>query len=363
MDRARERPWGVFDSRYKLHDASFGTLLLQVAGLRNRPPPAFVETPQDNAPNTTEAGDTAPNTTEAEDTAPNTTEAGDTAPNITKAEETAPNTTEAEETAPNTTEAGDTAPDTTEAGDTAPQGDTATVPIIEDSNTAWSAGNGGSDEDVEEDNASADDEYDDYSGFDQGDDYHHPVGATYTGPTTKVAQEHQQMIQSRTQQKLDEARGLTQREKLCACFRETFLEAEKNNLDSKEQWETFKYLERLLTQDILSNDIAVLSTTLVNSGHSIVKDHFKGDHVIVQEASKAENGDVFIGLANCETSIHLSGDNAQLPPQKQDVARNPFAQQTNMSMYHRWVSLGYSISELKEQHYTIPSISNIISNI
>ena len=35
-----------------------------------------------------------------------------------------------------------------------------------------------------------------------------------------------------------------------------------------------------------------------------------GDHIIVQEASKLENGDVFITFTNCETSMHMSGDDA-----------------------------------------------------
>ena len=49
-----------------------------------------------------------------------------------------------------------------------------------------------------------------------------------------------------------------------------FLEAEKNEL-SKNEWETFKNIERLLSEDILSNDVAVLASTLVNSGYSIIK--------------------------------------------------------------------------------------------
>ena len=118
-----------------------------------------------------------------------------------------------------------------------------------------------------------------------------------------------------------------------------------------------------MSEDILDNDVAVLVSTLVTSGHSIVKNHFKGDHVIIQEASKSENGDVFIAFANCGTNVHMSGDNAQLPPKRQDISRNPFAAQTNLSMYHRWSSLGYPTSELTEQHRTIPAISDILSAI
>ena len=36
MEQARERPWGVLDRRYKLHDASFGTFLLQTAAVLDR---------------------------------------------------------------------------------------------------------------------------------------------------------------------------------------------------------------------------------------------------------------------------------------------------------------------------------------
>ena len=220
---------------------------------------------------------------------------------------------------------------------------------------------GGTDEG--DDASEPDDNNADFDGAVDGEDYQHPVGPTYKGANTKAAQEHQQLIQRLTQEKLDEARGLTHREKLCASFREMFLEAEQGKLDSREEWATFKELERRLTEDILSNDVAVLATTLVNSGHGIVKNYFQGDHVIVQEASKAENGDLFIALANCETSISLSGDDAQLASPKQDVKRNPFAEQTNVSLYHRWVSSGYAMSELREQHRTIPVISNLISDI
>lgn len=288
VEQARHRAHGVSDVRYKLHDASFGTLLLQVADLLHRTPPLFGLTPRSNAPQATEAGDGSSDTAEAGD--------GVTLSN-----------SDGEEVSENEVDDGDA------------------ESIIDG-------------------------------------DYHHTVGATYEGPTSKAAQEQQQTVQNPTQQKLDEARGLTHREKLCADFREMFLKAEKNTL-GKDEWEAFEKLERFLSEDILSNDVAVLASTLVNSGHSIVKNHFKGDHVIVQEANKSENGDVFIAFANCETSVHMSGDNAQLPPKEQDIARNPFAQQTNKSMYHRWVSLGYPISELTEQHRTIPAISDVLSTI
>ena len=52
-----------------------------------------------------------------------------------------------------------------------------------------------------------------------------------------------------------------------ACFREMFLEAEKNNLDIREQRDIIKNLERLLSEDILSNDVAVLALILIDSGH------------------------------------------------------------------------------------------------
>ena len=36
MEKARERVGGVSDHRYQLHEANFGTLLLQVTGVRDR---------------------------------------------------------------------------------------------------------------------------------------------------------------------------------------------------------------------------------------------------------------------------------------------------------------------------------------
>jgi hypothetical protein len=305
MEKARERPWGVPDRRYKLHDASFGTLLLQIAGLLGRPRVEVNLAPEEAA--VEGAGAEGSQALEIDNT--------DTI-----------NAPEPAEATGGTQENSDL--------------ETDSDPEIDDGSEVLSQG--GSDDD----------------GY-----YHHQVGDVYTGAVTDAAQRLQQAVQERTQTQLEEARGLTMRERLCACFREMFLDAERGGLTSDEQWATFKNFERLLSLDILTADVAVLATTLVNSGHTIVKDSFPGDHVIVQEASKAENGDVFIALANCTTSIHLSGDDEQLPPHEQDIARNPFAKQTNRSLYHRWVSLGYSFCLLTEQHRTIPAISNIISRV
>jgi len=49
MDKARETPFSIADRRYKLHDTSFGTLLLQIAGLLGRPNPSTNPTPTNNA--------------------------------------------------------------------------------------------------------------------------------------------------------------------------------------------------------------------------------------------------------------------------------------------------------------------------
>lgn len=282
VNQAKERPWGVSDHRYILHNASFGTLLLQIADVLVRPDP-----------NT----NLAPNKNISDASGP------------------------------------------------------------QDDNTAEASGshNGNSKEGLE-DNPKNDSVH--------SDEYEPGVGPVWDGATSQKAMEFQQVVKENTQRKLAEAGGLTYREKLCICFREMFFEAEMGiYVDDIKGSSTFRALERLLSEDILTNDVAVVSTTIVNSGSTIIKEFFKGDHVIVQEAGRAENGDLFIALAGCENSVHLSGDDEQLPPQGQEVARNPFAVQTNKSLYKRLVGLDYPRHDLTQQHRTIPAICDIISKI
>ncbi len=293
VNQAKERPWGVSDRRYILHNASFGTLLLQIADVLVRPDP-----------NT----NLAPNNNTAEATGPQ-------------------------------------------------DGNTAEATGSQDGNTAEATGpqDGNGEEEFEE--------RDDIDSL-YSDDYKIGGGPVWEGVASEKAKEFQQIVNENTQRKLKEAGGTTYREKLCICFREMFFETEMGlRVDDIEVSSTFRALERRLSEDILTNDVAVVSTTIAKSGRTIINKFFKGDHVIVQEASKAENGDLFIALAGCENSIHLSGDDEQLPPKEQDVACNPFALQTSKSMYKRWVVLGYPKYDLTQQHRTIPPISNIISEI
>ncbi|KAL9128492.1 MAG: hypothetical protein Q9217_002842 [Psora testacea] len=262
---AWQNPWGVKDRRYNLHDASFGTLLLRVAGVLTRPNPTNNSHP-------------AP------------------------------------------------------------------------AQHAPAKGVSDAQSDATDDNGS--------------DDYEPGVGPVWKGAVSKQAQDIQQVVQENTRRLLEQAHGISARDNLCICFRELFAQVESGDpFDSREEYSTFKSFERLLSDDILRNDVAVVATTLVNSGHTILKESFKGDHMIVQEASKAENGDLFIALVECETSVHLSGDDEQLPPKEQDVARNPFARQSNKSLFKRWVVLGYPKHHLICQHSTIPVISDAISKI
>ena len=134
-------------------------------------------------------------------------------------------------------------------------------------------------------------------------------------------------------------------------------------LVSREELAAYHSMETAFSEHLLKNDIDCVITTLVNSGHSLIKEKFIGNHTIVQEAGKAENGDTFIALAGSGESIHLSGDDMQLSPPEKGPARNPFAEQSNRTLYHRLLTLGYPTCELIEQHRSIPEITEIISQI
>lgn len=53
----------------------------------------------------------------------------------------------------------------------------------------------------------------------------------------------------------------------------------------------------------------------------------------------------------------------QLSPPEKDPARNPFAEQSNRTLYHCLLTLGYPACKLIEQHRSIPEITEIISQI
>ena len=72
------------------------------------------------------------------------------------------------------------------------------------------------------------------------------------------------------------------------------VQVKSNGSETKEEYAMYKSIEKSLSAYFLSNEVAVIVSALVNPGHSRMKENFKGDHTIVQEAGKAENGDVSI---------------------------------------------------------------------
>ena len=100
-------------------------------------------------------------------------------------------------------------------------------------------------------------------------------------------------------------------------------------------------IEKTLSIYFLANEVGVLVTTSVNSGHSFLKNNYKSDHIVIQKAEKTVNGEFFIAMAKCETSIYFSGNNMQLPPYENDPLRNVFAKQTNRNILQRLLALGY----------------------
>lgn len=102
-------------------------------------------------------------------------------------------------------------------------------------------------------------------------------------------------MKEETRRQLDKAAGQTRRKRLCSSFHEMFLKAERGEaFGSKLELGVFKELEKELSEDILANDVAVVvvvATNFVNSGHTLAK-VFKGDNVIVQEASKTNDGEL-----------------------------------------------------------------------
>lgn len=257
---------------------SFGTLLIRTAGLLGRANPRTNPRPSDNA-------------SPPEDRVPGVTHS--------------PSTKDQQSI---------TESDHTPAGETR-------LPLTMDPPSNPESKKGEGDEYVAREAAlhDTDDEDDDVSMRSWNEDGGGPV---FRGATTGAAKELQDIVKEKTKRMLEEAGNMSEREKLCQCFREISRKVENGDqFESKEEYHTFKRLENLLSIDILKDDVAVVSTTLVNSGHSIIKDNFKGDHTIVQEASKANNGEIFIALAQCDATMHMSGDPAQLPPQLQDVTR------------------------------------------
>ena len=135
-----------------------------------------------------------------------------------------------------------------------------------------------------------------------------------------------------------------------ASFRQMFRQAEFGQLDRVESHAVFTAIEKKVSKLIFKDHIIVTVTTFVNSGHSLMK-NCQSKHTIAQEAGKADNGELFIALAQCggdHESFHFSGDPLQLGPQDRDEKGNPFARQTKRSLYQRLISSGYTTKELSE---------------
>ena len=160
--------------------------------------------------------------------------------------------------------------------------------------------------------------------------------------------------------------GETKFEKLCQCFREMFAQAENGDLDDEKSQASFNWFHKRVSEEIMTNDVAVLVTTLVNSANSIVKENFRSNHTIVQEAGKADDGELLIALADCaddDQSAHFSGDVHQLGPPEEDPRVHIFAYFVNHPLFKRLISLGYPTHELYQQHRSIPLINDVISRI
>ena len=58
---------------------------------------------------------------------------------------------------------------------------------------------------------------------------------------------------------------------------------------------------------IVTKDLRVIATTLINSEDTLLKT-FPASHIIIQEAGKADNGELFVAMAGSYKSMTLSGD-------------------------------------------------------
>lgn len=94
--------------------------------------------------------------------------------------------------------------------------------------------------------------------------------------------------------------------------------------------------ERELRKDILETDVCVVVCTTTISGDPLIQG-FKADHVILQEAARLQSAEVFVGMPWAEdaTTIHMSGDDEQLPPPQENVQENCFAPYLNRSLFDR----------------------------
>ena len=143
------------------------------------------------------------------------------------------------------------------------------------------------------------------------------------------------LVQLATQAKLNAISDISDREKLYVTFREMFLQTKNGNSEFGRKLVIFKVIETMLSIYLLANEIDVLVTTWVNSGYSFLKNNYKSDHIIIKKIGKIDNKNIFIAMVKCETNIHFSGNNIQLPPYKNDPLRNVFAKQTNKNFFQR----------------------------
>ena len=336
MDGANTKKWGINDRRYQEHYLSFSTLMLQKADLLDRPGPV-VNNPQPAAVGTSETS-TRDNTNPppSETTTPQPPESVGTTDTATS-ENATPQSSDSAEPHPR--------PENGERK----QGQRPLTLVEGDSQ------NSAAEESEEED-------------FNDGDSLY-SIDWHVAPRATKVTDENLQAELKELEAKTEEALALlsdrTPRDALKTTYREMFLRPGQGEpLDQNDQ-ALLTSFENRWKKMLLEEDVAAMVTTIINSGHKIYKEGFKPDHIIVQEAPKADTGELCIPLAKCKdkTTMHWGGDMFQLPASQQDDETNPFASQTNEAIFPRLVYLYYPTHSLIVQHRTIPEITEVISNV
>ena len=330
---------GVRDRRYKLHDASFATLVLGQAGLLDRPNPYATPAPAD-ANQGGEATDNVPATHPTTGDAPVAEQAVEetatvpAAPPIAGLEQTAEHNEETTNTheAPQNTEPGQNAEDPYITDDDG---------TVVDDGTADDHG-----AIIDEDNAVDEQEH---AGHGNGGDH-----------AAELAD-----LQGQTQRRIEECQadprgGLLALREL---FRQYFIRDEIGEVFDRQDAALYKAAETAFSRHVMETNVGLVSTTLVNSGHRLVKDNFTANHVIVQEGATVKNADLFIAMGHHNGTMHMSGDDEQLGPHKDDTADNSFAVTTNTSLFERLFTLGYPSVLLTPQYRTIPLLGQMISTI
>lgn len=123
----------------------------------------------------------------------------------------------------------------------------------------------------------------------------------------------------------------------------------------------FRALEKRFTRFIIAQDVAVMVGTLIGSGEELIKEH-NAEHVIVQEAARCQNAELFVALAvQSSGTIHTSDDCAQTGPST--TLEDPFNHYAAMSLRNRLTLLGHPSATLIEQYRSIPVIGDNISKI